>query len=614
MRGATGLLFAVVAMPLAAGFAAACSSSDEPPSGSPPESVDVPDASTTDQSSPSTSSPFCVDGKPIDYPPGPYALTVLATAPPDLKFEGPDGPVAIKDYFEPCAPKSRLLVVRSTAAWCGSCDWHAAHTNDLFGDPRYADRLLRLDLLVADEDNMPANQAAAARWSARVGAQGKTAVDPAYQFQTTLLGLGPLPAYTFIDTRTMLIRSSATDPDPYLFSRNVVLELADLDQAPRPSVPAPTFYDGIFAQNRWDMIRGMKLVDAPPADPTNEYADVPAAAALGKKLFSDVELSPTKNVSCATCHDPLKSFADGAAQANGVSLGDRNSPSVALSAHARWQFWDGRADTLWMQALGPFENTKEFASSRLFVAKQIAARYSGEYGAVFTKYPLPDLSALPDAGKPGDAAWDALTQEQRDGVTRIYVNVGKAIAAFERTLRVAPNALDRYAGGDTSALSAAQKTALNLFFTAGCQQCHWGPRMTDDAFHVIRFPTGRQDAAPDRGRIDILPDLAKSEFLASSTWSDAPSAAKTFLDTASPSMIGAFKTPPLRGVAQTAPYGHGGKFGALLDVTKHYGQRGQELDAATTTGTLEPWVANFDSNGQAELPLILEVLTADPVP
>lgn len=609
MRGASGLLFAVVAVSLAAGLLAACS--DDSSSGSPPVSVNVPDASA-DHSSPSSA--FCVDGKPIDYPPGPYALSLLATVPPDLTFDGPDGPVAIKDYFEPCAPKSRLLVVRSTAAWCGSCDWHATHTNDLFGDARYADRLLRLDLLVADEDNMPADLAAASRWSARASGPGKTAIDQAYRFQTTLLSLGALPVYTYIDTRTMLIRSVASDPDPYSFERNVLLELADLDQAPRPSIPAPTLYDDVFTQNRWDMIRAMKLVDAPPADPTNEYADVSAAAALGKKLFSDAQLSPSGTVSCATCHDPAKSFADGAAQATGVTIGDRNSPSVALSAHARWQFWDGRADTLWMQALGPFENVKEFASSRLFVAKQVATRYPDEYGAVFTKYPLPNISGLPDSGKPGDAAWDALTQEQRDDVTRIYVNVGKAIAAFERTLRVAPNALDRYADGDKSALSAAQKQSLNLFFTAGCQQCHWGPRMTDDAFHVIRFPTGRQDAAADRGRIDILPDLAKSEFLASSSWSDAPSAAKTFLDTASPSMIGAFKTPPLRGVAQTAPYGHGGKFSTLLEVTKHYGQRAEELAPATTTGTLEPWVANFDGNAQTELPAILEVLTADPLP
>ncbi|AKU97971.1 Cytochrome c551 peroxidase [Labilithrix luteola] len=612
MRGASGLFFALVAVTFAGGLAAACSDDS---SGSSPGSVNVSDASV-DQASPptSTASPFCVDGKPADYPPGPYDLSLLNTVPPDLTFESPDGPVAIKSYFEPCAPKSRLLVVRSTAAWCGSCDWHAKHTNDLFGDARYADRLLRLDLLVADEDNMPADQAAAKRWITRVGTQGKTALDPAYRFQTTLLGLGSLPAYTFIDTRTMTVVTVATDPDPESFARSVLIALADLDKAPRPTVPAPTFYDGIFTQNRWDMIRGMKLVDAPPPDPTNEYADVPAAAAFGKTLFSDAKLSPKGNVSCATCHDPLKSFADGAAQSTGVSLGDRNSPSVALAAHARWQFWDGRADTLWAQALGPFENPKEFGGSRLFVAKQIVARYPTDYGAVFSKYPLPDLAGLPDGAKPGDPAWDALTQKQRDDVTRVYVNVGKAIAAFERTLRVAPSALDRYADGDTNALSKPQKDALNLFFTAGCQQCHWGPRMTDDAFHVIRFPTGRQDGAADRGRIDILPDLAKSEFLASTSWSDAPSAAKTFLSTAAPSMIGAFKTPPLRGVAQTAPYGHGGKFATLLEVSKHYGQRSEELAPGTTTGTIEPWVANFDGNAQTELPTILEVLTADAVP
>src|SRR6185503_10236923 len=108
--------------------------------------------------------------------------------------------------------------------------------------------------------------------------------------------------------------------------------------------------------------------------------------------------------------------------------GNRNSPAIALSAHSRWQFWDGRADTLWMQALGPFEDAKEFGGSRLFVAQQIVKRYSTQYDEVFgTKYPLPDLTTFPQDGKPGDAAYDALSPAEQDDVTRVFVNVGKAI-------------------------------------------------------------------------------------------------------------------------------------------------------------------------------------------
>ena len=102
-----------------------------------------------------------------------------------------------------------------------------------------------------------------------------------------------------------------------------------------------------------------------------------------------------------------------------------------------------------------------------------------------------------DAPEISDAAYDALSDADKDKVTRIYVNVGKSIAAFERAIRVKPNQLDAYAGGDLAALDADEKKSLHAFMANGCIQCHWGPRLTDDAFHVLRFPTGRQDGAAD---------------------------------------------------------------------------------------------------------------------
>jgi len=360
----------------------------------------------------------------------------------------------------------------------------------------------------------------------------------------------------------------------------------------------------------------MKLTDVPPADPTNEYGDVVAAADLGKLLFSDGTLSPSGK-SCASCHLPGMQFADGLPQSTGgVSPVDRNSPDVSLAAFARWQFWDGRADTLWAQALGPPENPKEIGSSRLFIAHRVSAAYSSQYDAVFgAKYPLPaNLDSLPSDGKPGDAAYDAMAQADKDAVTRVYVDVGKAIAAFERSIRVQTNRLDAYAGGDTTALSAAEKQALKSYFISGCAQCHWGPRLTDDAFHVIRMPTGRQDHAADPGRGAVLATLATSEFVASSQWSDAPASAKKLVFGAAPLMNGAFKTPSLRGVADTAPYGHGGTLAQLSDVARHYGTRGSMVGGAEAVGTIEPWLPEFDQNAQVQLPAFLSVLTADPIP
>lgn len=561
---------------------------------------------------------LCPEGKAVEWPPGPYGFDLTSVVPPDLTFEGTDGVVRLKDYFEPCALRSRVIVVRSMAAWCGPCGWHATNTKKLFDDPRITDRFVLIDLLLADEDNMPPSAAAAARWRGRMDAPGKVAVDPKYTFGPTVVAFGPLPSYALLDSRTMRVINSITDPDPELLQSKVYVELAVLEGKPLPNEKSVALYDDLISLKNWELLQATKLVAEPPKDPTNEYADVPAAATLGKALFSDKLLSPSGTVACATCHDATKGFADATPQSTGVSLGDRNSPAAALAAHARWQFWDGRADTLWMQALGPFENPKEFASSRLYVVHQIASRYAVEYEAVFgAKYPLPDFSdaaRFPASGKPGDPSWQTMTQADRDAVTRVYVNAGKAIAAFERTIRVKPNALDRYAGGDKTALTAAQKKALEQFFTVGCAQCHWGPRFTDDAFHDVGFDTGRGDGAADRGRLDVLAGLASSELVATTKWSDSPAAAKLLVLPAAPSMLGAFKTPPLRGVAGTGPFGHGGSFATLLDITKHYGTRGKSTPGAKTAGVIEPWLPEFDANVQKELPAILETMTAEPEP
>lgn len=576
----------------------------------PPPSADAgADAAETEQ----PPRPLCVDGKPTSaYPPGPYDLEILGTVPPDATFAGPDGQVALSSFYEPCAARSRIVVVRSSASWCGPCLWHIAHTKRFLEAPKLAGRVVLVDLLVADEDNAPATLAAVPRWRAKIDTPASTvAIDPGYTFSRSQFPNAPLPGYVMIDTRTMQIVSTMTDPDPELVVARLELELAIADDTPRPPLLSPTLYDEHFTENEIDLVRGMALGDgAPPPDPTNEYADDPAAVLFGKELFSDALLSPSGTVSCATCHDPKLDLTDGARQSVGVATVDRNSPAIALSAHSRWQFWDGRADSLWSQALGPLEDAKELGASRVFVAQQIAARHATRYASVFgAKYPLPDMTSWPAAGKPGDAAYDALAGTEKEKASRVFVNVGKALAAFERAIRVEPNALDRYAAGDVTALTATQKHSLTVFLRNGCVQCHWGPRLTDDAFHVLRFPTGRQDGKADLGRDEGLTRLAASEFLGSSKWSDAPGAAMPFLVDV-PSMLGAFKTPTLRGLPTSAPYGHGGMFTTLAEVSKHYGDRGISHSDPRAIGTTEKWVPNFDTSAVADLPAFLDVLTA----
>ena len=169
--------------------------------------------------------------------------------------------------------------------------------------------------------------------------------------------------------------------------------------------------------------------------------------------------------------------------AKGAALGDRRTPSIALAAHARWQFWDGRADSLWAQALGPLEDAREMASSRVFVARRIAAAHAAEYARAFPDAPLPDMTGWPAEGKPGDAAYDAMSAAEKDAATRVFVRAGKAIAAYERTFRVKPNALDAYLGGDRAALAPLEKYGLSLFVAHGLHAVPLGP-----AAHGRRLP------------------------------------------------------------------------------------------------------------------------------
>ncbi|MGA1209447.1 MAG: cytochrome-c peroxidase, partial [Gemmobacter sp.] len=111
-------------------------------------------------------------------------------------------------------------------------------------------------------------------------------------------------------------------------------------------------------------VREMGWPGTPPLDPTNRWADSDAAAALGHALFFDRGLSANGAVSCATCHRPDRAFSDGLHVAKGVGTGPRRTMTVLDSAHQRWLGWDGRADSLWSQALQPIERDIELGSTR----------------------------------------------------------------------------------------------------------------------------------------------------------------------------------------------------------------------------------------------------------
>lgn len=514
--------------------------------------------------------------------------------------------IRLSDLTAGAGPSSALRLVRVQAEWCGTCRWHAGDTPDLLG--RFGDRLRVIDVVLADEDNQPASVETIRAWRLRVPPTVAVVRDPTQQLYGLVPPPAPLPWVFLVDGQTLTLRDRLSNPDPERL-RDAIEHALGLNRGSAP----PETLDNLFTRDQWDMIRAMRLPPRPPPDPTNRVADDPAAAVLGRRLFADRSLSPSGRVACTSCHDAELVFTNGKdTAAEGVAPGNRNVPSLVVASHARWQLWDGRADSLWGQAVLPFEDPNEFGSSRLFVAHAVFARHGAAYESVFGSLPpLEDSRRFPPSGKPGDAAWEGMAPQDREAVTRAFTNVGKAIAGFERGLRVRPNALDRYAAGDPAALTDAEKRGLRAFFAAGCAQCHYGPRLTDDAFHNLRFPTGRRDRQADAGRAAGIPLLLASEFTRAGAFSDSPGSEHRRAPSTGDTMYGAFKTPSLRGVPFTMPYGHSGGFGGLASVIEAHRSGGMPANNRFAAGEAEPWARAFDTALSEDIQAFLLVLRLD---
>ncbi len=339
-----------------------------------------------------------------------------------------------------------------------------------------------------------------------------------------------------------------------------------------------------------DLVRiaRMRRDPAPRPDPSNRVADDPDAARLGQWLFFDEHLSRDGDVSCATCHQPDHGFADPEPFSTGLELVGRHTPPAWNTARHEWFFWDGRKDTQWSQALAPLEADKEHGTNRVAVVKAIASQpaVTAAYEAVFG--PLPDIDGLPDAtplapaGDPRVEAWDALDPAVQDEIDHAFANVGKAIAAYERRLITGTTRFDRWmeallddgpvAAADVEApLTAAEQRGLELFIgDAQCHLCHFGPDLTNEAFHNIGL-----EGPPDNGRFNGVLAVIEDPFNAAGPHSDDPAWGAdrlARLPSAPPAAetLGQFKVPSLRGVGQTPPYFHDGSHETLEDVVAYY--------------------------------------------
>jgi cytochrome c peroxidase len=302
-----------------------------------------------------------------------------------------------------------------------------------------------------------------------------------------------------------------------------------------------------------------------PAARGNAFADNEAAAALGMKIFYDNRFSQSgSGVACANCHDPEHAFAEKKPTSHTIREVARNAPDLLNAAwYTRSHFWDGKVDNLWSAPLFTFEQGDEMGSSRLQVVHTLASIYKIRYEKIFG--PLPDFSdtrRFPAAGRPGMPQFDAMPEADRKLVNQVYANVGKALEAYVRKLAAGRAPFDDFLNGSAKSISVDAQRGMVAFTRHGCDTCHSGPTFTDEGFHDLGYP-GKLGQAKDPARAGGISFASKWQFTSTSHFADptkgdaAVKAANVTGDSQG------FRTPALRNLELTYPYGHDGAFNTL---------------------------------------------------
>ena len=289
-------------------------------------------------------------------------------------------------------------------------------------------------------------------------------------------------------------------------------------------------------------------------------------------------------VACGTCHLIDRQFQDDLPRGRGVGVTNRRTMPLAGVAWSPWFFWDGRRDSLWAQALTPLEDPREHAATRAFYAHFIAENFNERYERIFG--PLPISRRCRDMpGRLGTeaekAAWASMSPEQQEGMNRVFANLGKAIAAFERSIVPEETRFDRFAKALAAGNEARRRRCADERGNRRPEALHRQGQLLDlphrPALHRRFFPQHRRarraGLPEDLGRETGAKEVAADPFNCLGKFSDAgPEACGElrFMVKDGPQLTRAYKTPSLRGAATRPPYMHAGQFATLDEVVDHY--------------------------------------------
>ncbi len=296
------------------------------------------------------------------------------------------------------------------------------------------------------------------------------------------------------------------------------------------------------------MAMGACVIAAPMAAAADGFGPVKAPkvdakkAELGKRLFFDVRLSGDSAISCASCHQPGKGFADGLplSKAYPGSLGFRNTPTLINTGLRKNWFHDGRLGTSLNDVVRE-SLTEDYMMNMDMRLMQERAKQDPVYVKMFK---------AAGYGEPSNGS------------------IRKAIPEFLKTL------ISRNSPFDKGGMSAAAKRGFDLFKgKAGCAACHSGPRFTDDEPHNIGAPENPKIWAEPMRHMTYA---AFASFMGIENFMNLRRdvGAHVRMHKADRSDYGQFITPTLRELKQTAPYMHNGMFRTLFEVVSFYNNGG----------------------------------------